>query len=153
MIVQPITLDAARYVTLRLRALDAEEIFATRWSDDREDLARAAAARGPHAWAAGLGGAPIACIGVCPCWPGVWEAWMFATDDFDKIGKRLTRFAWRTIIPAVRAAGAHRLQCHSMEGHAVAHRWLEGFGAVHEATLQGFGRGGQDFRVYRLELG
>lgn len=153
MIVQPISFDAALYVALRMRALDVEEIFATRWADDRVDLAHAAAARAPLAWAAGLDGGPIACIGAVQCWPGVWEAWMYATDDFDKIGKRLTRFAHRAIIPAVRAAGGHRLQAHSMEGHTVAHRWLDGFGAVREATLRAFGRGGQDFHVYRLDLG
>ena len=153
MIVQPITLDAARYVALRMRAYDAEEIFAIRRNDDREEIAHAAASRAPYAWAAGLDGRPIACLGVVECWPGMWESWMFATDDFDRIGKRLTRFARRSIIPAVRAAGGHRLQCHSMEGHTVAHRWLDSFGAVREATLRAYGRGGQDFHVYRLDVG
>jgi len=152
-IVLPITLDAARYVALRMRALDAEEIFATRYADDREELAQAAASRLPFAWAAGRDGEPIACIGAVECWPGVWEAWMFATDAFDSIGKGLTRWVRRVMLPAVRAAGCHRLHCHSLEGHTVAHHWLQSFGAEHEATLRGLGRGGEDFRVYKLRLG
>ena len=153
MIVQPITFDAAYYVATRMRALDAEEIYACRWRDDPTEVAASAAARGPLAWAAGRDGEPIACIGVLEVWPGMWEAWMFATDRFDEIGKPLTRFARRVIIPSLQTAGARRVQCHSMEGHVVAHRWLESFGAVHEHTVRRFGRGGQDFRLYALPTG
>jgi len=152
MIVQPVTYDAALYVALRMRALDAEEIFACRWRDEPEDVARAAAGRGPLAWAVGADGEPIACIGVFEVWPGLWESWMFATDKFDMIGKPLTRFARRVIIPALKTARARRVQCHSMEGHTVAHRWLESFGAVHEHTIRRFGRDGQDFRLYHLPI-
>lgn len=153
MILHPVTLDAARYVALRMRALDREEIFATRFDDDPEALAREVACRGPFAWAAGAGGAPIACIGVVEAWPGMWEAWMFATDDFDTIGFPLTRFVRRGIVPALEAAGAHRVQAHSMEGHSVAHRWLESLGARHESTVPAYGRARQDFRVYAWTRG
>jgi hypothetical protein len=152
-ILQPITRDAARYVALRLRAADRREIFATRWDEDPEELAAAAAVRGPFAWAAGAGGEPIACIGALEMWPGVWEAWMFATDAFNTIGKPLTRFIRQGMIPALTGVGAHRVQCHSIEGHHHAHRWLERLGAMHEFTVPRYGKNGEAFRLYSWSRG
>lgn len=152
MIIVPIDLASARYVSHRMRQSDVDEIFACRWDDDRDALAADAAARTRFGWAAGKDGEPIACIGVIEVWPGVWESWMFATDKFRIVGKGLTKFALRTIIPAAKSAGAHRLQCHSMEGHVVAHRWLEGLGAKREATHPGYGRGGETFHTYAMDF-
>jgi hypothetical protein len=149
MILRPLTLEAALHVALRVRESDAEEIFATRYDESRESLAISATTRGPMAWAAGRDGAPIACLGAIELWPGVWEAWMFATDDFHYIGKPLTRFIRRGMIPALKGLGAHRVQAHSIEGHTVAHKWLESLGAKFERPVPRMGRNGEDFRVYR----
>ena len=151
MILEGLSFGAAYHVALRMRALDAEEVFATRFDEDRGRLAYEASSRAPYAWCAGKD-EPICCVGVVQLWPGVWEAWMYATDRFAEIGLPLTRFAKRGIIPAVAAAGAHRIHCHSIEGHTQAHRWLEALGAVREAEKPMFGKGGQTFYVYRLAV-
>ena len=148
MIIQPITLEAANYVARNMRDYDAREIFATRACEDRARLAADAAARGPLAWAAGADGVPIAVIGAHEAWPGMWLSWMFATDDFPKIGKPLTKFARRVILPALADAAARRVQCFSIEGHTQAHEWLEAFGAVRETTLRNFGKNGETFHLY-----
>jgi hypothetical protein len=147
MIVQPVSVDVARFVALRMREDDAAEIFATRWVDDRELFAQEVAKRGPLAWSVG-DGEPIACIGASQVFPGMWQSWMFATDKFDIIGKRLTKFTRRVIIPALISHGARRVQAYSMEGHHVAHRWLESFGAFREASLPRYGRNGETFHIY-----
>lgn len=147
MIVSPVTFEAAYFVAANMRAADAREVFATRWTDCRDTFAASVAARGPYAWCVGHD-EPVCCIGVINLWPGVWEAWMFATDRFPTVGFALTRWIRRTMMPVVMAAGAHRVQAHSMEGHAVAHRWLEDLGAVHEHTVPALGKGGEAFRVY-----
>lgn len=148
MILREVTFDAALYVARRMRAGDAREIYATRWREDPRALAAEAAARGPFSWAAGADGEPIACLGAFEMWPGVWEAWMFATDRFDRIGKSLTRFVRRGMIPALMGTTAHRVQCHSIEGHDVAHRWLESLGMEHEHTIPRLGKNGEAFRLY-----
>lgn len=150
MIVEPVTPNAVLHVTARLRAADAEEIFATRFVDDRLALAQEVMARRELAWVAG-DHEPIACLGVVPLWPGVWEAWMFATDRFRDIGLPLTRWVRRAMIPTVASAGAHRVHCHSIEGHHEAHRWLEALGAVRESSKPRFGKDGQTFHVYRWD--
>jgi len=151
-IIRPITLRAAHYVAANMRAADAREIFATRHDNDRARLAEGAAALAPCAYVAGEG-EPIACIGATEMWPGVWQAWMFATDRFADIGLPLTRWVIRDMIPGLIRAGAHRAHCYSIEGHDRAHRWLEALGFVHEATHQGYGRNGEAFRVYARGVG
>jgi len=149
MIARPLTHAGALHVVAHVRADDLAEVLATRWSDDRLDLAESFLRAGPYAWECGLTEAePIACVGALEIWPGVWQAWMVATDAFDKIGFQLTRFVRRTIMPIVTTAGAHRVQAHSAETHAVAHRWLESLGAKYEAPVPAFGRNGEDFRCY-----
>ena len=131
-----------------MRAADAAEIAATRWTLDPVALAREVVLRPDFSWVAGAG-EPIACIGAAQVWPHVFEAWMFATDRFPLIGKRLTLWVKHVMMPAVTAAGAHRVHCHSAEAHTEAHAWLEALGAVHESSKPMFGQDGQTFRVYR----
>src|SRR3546814_13479854 len=73
---------------------------------------------------------------------------MFATNEISNIGLGLTKFVARRMIPGLLDQGAHRLEARSMDGHVDAQSWLETFGAAREATLYGYGRGGEDFHVY-----
>jgi hypothetical protein len=136
-----------RYIVENMREWDRREIFATQWDEDPDRFTKYVMATADFAWVAGLD-LPIAAIGAFPVWPGVWSVWMFATDNFRQIGKSLTKHAKKVMIPAILEGEFHRAHCYSMAGHTVAHRWLEALGACHEATLQGFGRGGEDFLVF-----
>lgn len=152
MIVEPLRYETVRYVADRMRPADVEEIFALRFSDDREAFTQEILTHGAMAWVVGLQ-EPIAVLGLDELWPGVWEGWMFATTSFDKIGQRLTRFTYRAIVPGLAKLGCRRIQAHSMEGHSVAHHWMKTLGAVREAELKGFGKNGEDFVVFRLSAG
>lgn len=134
-------------IALAMRDWDRREIFATRRDDDPLAIAAECAAMGEVAWVAGLE-KPIAAFGCFQQWPGVWSMWLFATDEFRRIGIQMTKLIVRSIIPMLFEAGAHRLEARSMEGHEDAQRWLEVIGAKREATLHGYGRDGQDFHVY-----
>lgn len=147
MIVRPLTPETALYVAVNMRDSDAREIFATRRDEDRARLAADTARRGDFAWCAG-DGEPIVAIGVVFLWPGVWQAWMFATDRFDAVGFPLTRWVRRVMMPEIDRTGAHRVQAYSIEGHHQAHRWLEGLGAVHEFTHPNYGKNREPFRAY-----
>ena len=136
------------FIIANMRSWDRKEIFATRTDDDPTALAEAALACGPISWVAGRDALPIAAFGCAPMWNGVWSLWLFATDDFGRIGISVTRLVVKSIIPMMVQAGAHRLEARSMEGHTNAQAWLEMIGASREATLRGYGRDGQDFHVY-----
>lgn len=138
---------AVLYIAENMREWDRREIYATRWDTDPGSLANAAMAGGAFAWVAGLE-RPIAALGAVPCWPGVWSVWMFATNEFDKIGLSLTKHVKRRMMPALRATGGHRAECRSLEDYQVANAWLEHLGATVEAKLKRYGRNGEDFRLY-----
>lgn len=141
----------ARFVIERMRDWDRREIFATRGDDgDEALLADVMAVTGPS-WVAGRDAEPIAVYGCQPLWPGVAALYMFATDIFRQIGKSVTAHAVREVIPGLWAAGAHRLECRSMEGHIDAQHWIERLGARREATMTAYGRGREDFHLYVWE--
>lgn len=140
--------DLVAPVAHNMRAWDRREIFATRFDDDADAVADYTTQLGPLAWVAGNDDGPIAAFGCAPMWRGVWSMWLFATDDFGRIGISMTKLIVRTIVPMLFEAGAHRLEARSMEGHDDAQRWLEMIGAKREGTCSGYGRDGQDFHTY-----
>ncbi len=145
------TIDTVYRVALNMRDEDFREISATKWVDTKEELARDMAVDCSK-WRSGLYVAgvekPIAIVGVIPIWPGVWSAMMFATDDFLQIGKDLTKFSYRRIMPSVFKAAPKRIECRSIDGHVTAQKWIEFMGMKYETTNKNFGKGGEDFHTY-----
>jgi hypothetical protein len=146
-VIAPLTLYDAAYVAARMRAADRDEIAAMRFDFDHEMVARECMLAPGFSWAIGRD-RPIAAIGAVPMCPGVWTAFMFATDRWMEIALAATRHVRRTMIPALMNVGAHRVECRSIEDHLVAHRWLEALGAVREGIERGRARDGRDFWVY-----
>lgn len=145
MIVPP-TLHGLLYVAHNMREWDRREIMATRWTDSPEQLAVDCWSARNTAWMAVAGDRPAAVVGAIERWPGSWSVWMFATDEFPKVGLSMTRLVVRNIIPGLRGAGARRADCMSMDGHTAAHRWLETLGA--RRHLQPFTRYGKDGETF-----
>ncbi len=141
-----VTYDAALYVARNMRPADRAEIFATRWNDSAEDVAKDCTVFERFCWVAYDGDTPCAVIGAVPMHPGVWSVFMFATNNFKNIGLGLTRFVKKVIVPALTATGAHRAECAALAEHSEAHRWLEILGARQEGgLLREYGRNGEDF--------
>lgn len=137
-------------VACDMRARDREEIFATRWTTNPLDLAEdVIRIPGPKWVAHGEGIGPVAAYGATPMWPGVWNLYLFATDNFTQVAWDVTRHIRRVMMPSLAMAGAHRAEARSHISHVEAHRWLERLGAEREAVLKGYGRGGEDFILFR----
>lgn len=142
------------WIARNMRQADAREIFATRYDNDPDLLAVDVLTRwGPMWWVAGNAQTqrPIAVIGATERWPGMWQVGMFATDEFGQIGPGLTKWVRQRMIPTIRETqhGVRRAQAFSIEGHDVAHRWLEMLGAVRDPVpLDGYGKGGETFHNY-----
>ena len=73
---------------------------------------------------------------------------MFATDDWPLVAMKVTRTIIREWTPIIFKSDAQRMDCWSMEGHDVAHRWLEVLGARREASLENYGATGKTFHCY-----
>jgi len=149
---RPLDYDGVLHVARRMRAADREELAATRYEFHPEDIAWECMQIPDFAWLVGREADPIAVVGARPQHPGVWTCFMFATDEFPRVGLSMTKHATRVIIPSLAKSGGRRAQALSIEGHDQAHDWLRFIGATPEARLTGFGKDGQDFIVFKLML-
>lgn len=150
---RPLTYPGVRHVVDHMRADDAREIYNVRWTDDPHELASDCLLHRSFSWIATHEDVPVAIIGAGPKHPNCWCAYMFATNDFDKVSVSLSKFVRRVMIPALYAAGAHRAECASADDHVTAHRWLEWLGAKREAELRGYGKDGQTYYLYAWSHG
>lgn len=146
------TMNDVLYVARNMRQRDFDEICATSFTDDRQELAEEMAMRlrgQPMAFAVGdmdiNGGAPIVCIAWVETHPGVWQVGMFATDDMPRVGPFLTKQVCRKITPLLGEIGANRVYANSICGYESVHKWLKFLGLSHEAQLPQHGKDGQDF--------
>ena len=136
------------FIARRMRALDAEEILPLIQTGKPEDLAAGMVAAGGIATVALSDGVPVAAYGAYLGRPQIWTVWMFATDRWPEVALSVTRNIRRSMMPAMLDGDAVRADCWSMEGHDVAHRWLEVLGAVREATVEDFGPTRKSFHCY-----
>lgn len=145
---------AIRHIAENLRGQDKAELFALKWDTDPETIVRHVE---PHltglTWTWYWGQTPAAVIGMVPNWPGVWTAWAFGTGDWRRVVLGMTKHARRIILPTLADQGAHRVQAFSHAEHHSSQEWMRRcFGFREEATLSGFGRNGEDFRIMVLGL-
>ncbi len=147
--IHPLTYEDALWVAKEMRGEDHREISAVRGRTlfaERVALdCHLALGYGGVGYVAYWGEIPVAAIGAIPLRPGVWSVYMFATGYLSKVGLGLTRWAKNTFHPELKALGAHRIQCESIEGHDDAHAWMETFGAKNEGPLPKFGIGQETF--------
>ena len=134
------------FIASNMRQDDRREIFATRFNESNEDLARDAMMFYDSSFLLHKE-RPICAIGAAQMHPNVWSVWMFATDEFDKIGLSATRFVRNIFIPELRKRG-HRAECKSWDGHKIAHKWLESLGAIRESELIDYGKNREKFYQY-----
>ena len=133
------------------RSADADELRAQVFNDGIDALADNFLRSRGFKFCLGLPGEPVACVGVEEIHPRVWQAWMFATDDFPLIAGGVTRFIRRHVIPAVERLDAHRCHAIAAQDNTPACRWLEVLGAKKEAILARYGRDGETFVMYRWD--
>lgn len=145
MTAEPLRLAAVLHVAERMREQDRAEIFARAWPG-QDTPARLAMDVLQHArfgaTVHAADGEPVAAMGLSPLLPGIYSAWMFASDRWAEVWRLAVRHAVLVIQPAAVASGMWRAQCHSLEGHHSAHaflRWL-GFRAEGEAVPMGVQR-------------
>jgi len=154
--IEPATREDVQTVAQAMREQDFREFRATSRVSDRHELASLLAQRygGRHDVLAGFwGGDPVCIGGTIEMWPGVISLLFFATDDFPRIGRGITRWIKRDLFPRYLDSGIHRIQAISHGEHAVAHAWLRSLGLHEEARFDGFGRNNEPFVQFALVKG
>ena len=142
--------DEVFHVARNMRERDFEEISALKYTDDRDEMAyQIANATAEFETVYVVGDTePVAIVTYIPVRPGVWNLGMFATDRFKSVGLYLTKRIIRDIIPALDRAKAHRVEAFSIEGYDEIHEWLRFLGLEEECTLSGYGKNGEDCKVF-----
>jgi hypothetical protein len=152
MIVRDATPFDIRAVVDAMRAVDAREIYAGRWSDSPEDLIADLLAIRPHFLALKslcIGEwEPAAIVGALRRGPGVASVVMIGTDRFAEIGAAATFWVRSTGLPRHVDPHAHRAQCEAAVDNDVSRRWLEALGFENEGVLRSYGKNGEDFVQY-----
>lgn len=136
------------HVCKNLRPLDFYEISGENMTDTVEEIIDDTMMSGPLCFVFGDEDGPIAVIGATQMTPTRYQVFMYATDDFKKIWKPLTRFAIRGIMPQLLAQGMMRAECRSSAEHLPAHEWLEFLGAKFEGVCRANGKFGEDYFLY-----
>ncbi len=148
MILLPLTVDAVGHVLFNLREADRRELQATLWRYDSQALAEATASCQIGFVAAADDLTPVAAFAAHEVWPGVWQLGMFATPRWPEVGRQSTRAVLEMFHGKWAEVGAHRAHAFSIADHIEAHRWMLRLGAHCESTLHGWGRGGEDFKLF-----
>lgn len=148
MIALPLTVEAVAHVLYNLRDEDRRELEATLWRFDSQALAEATASCRLGFVAAADDLTPVAALAAHEAWPGVWQLGMFATPRWPEVALAATRLVRRLFHVKWTEVGAHRAHAFSIADHEDAHRWMLRLGARCEATLAGWGRGGEDFKLF-----
>ena len=143
---RPFSFDDCRYIVLNLPPESAAEIAATRDMKRAPDqIASACEMFKDYAMIAYKDNEPVAIMGATPLHPGVYSAYMLATSRFPEVVWTVTKWARRVFFPALRRAGAHRVEALSIATYKKTHRWIEAIGAKKEQVVPRFGRNREDF--------
>lgn len=137
-------------VAANMRERDRREIRALCWTDDI--LAEIRAVNLRFAWTAFDNGHynPVCIFGVTIPRPNVASTFKFSTVHWPLVAIDVAKYARRVMIPAVWAAGVHRIQAFSMVESGQDSGWFRMFGATQEAVLKGYGKNGEDFMLFSL---
>lgn len=137
------------FVAAHMRDADRREIYCQRADDNARAMAVTMTYTSPvHCYAAFEEGSPVAVFGAGELHPNMWTAWAFGTPRMRRAIPAVSRHIRNEMIPAILEAGAYRCEVRSIIDHDIAHRWLEGLGAVRESKLPGYGKNGEDFVLF-----
>ena len=143
--IEAATRSDVRFVASKMRDRDAAEFLAVSDALDQRALVEKLVPRYARDGICARADMPVAVGAMFIARPNVATLGFFATDEFPSIVVGLTRFIRTVLFPRYRAAGVHRIECISKADYADAHRWIELLGLTQEATMRGFGRGGEDY--------
>ena len=147
-----ITLPDIEYICLHLRESDKREILNMRPHDSPLQLAWESCSairnlgRGRIAW---YKGRPAGLFAFTESWPGLWEVWMFGTDEFKNVAIDLMRYCRKEANDILTTSNGRRLQCDCAMDHAEAHKLIKAMGAIAEGPpMQAYGKDGSAYQRY-----
>jgi hypothetical protein len=136
------------FVAAHMRRKSREDVYLHLPHDDPVQLSGMILRRAGVCWVEYHEGVPAAILGAWPMHPGVWSLFGFGTDHYGAVMGKVARHARRVMFPTIKATGAHRAQTMSPASHEDTHRWLRMLGGIEEGTLRGYGKNGEDVKLF-----
>jgi hypothetical protein len=147
--IRAIAFEDVERVAANMRAIDRKEICGVAGTDDPVQAILPLSVL-PCVGATVWRDEPICAVGAMFLWPGVAGVFMFATDRWREVAIETTRFVRRVLLPTLRDAGIHRLQCASLADNYAAHGWLRYLGADRETPEPEYGKNREDYRLFSM---
>ena len=141
--------ESLQYICRNLREKAKQEAIASGWDGNADTLADLFY-RAFNNDIAAVGGLenPIYAGGAIEVYPGAWQMWSVATEDFDKIMLSVTKYVRRIMLPKIVRHGAWRIEARCIGGDVETQKWMQLLGAKLESTQKGTGKNGEDFLIY-----
>lgn len=147
--VKPACLAHASFVTANMREADRNEIMCQVPDGTKTyDIAGMMLGSG-DAFIAYLDDQPVLFFGAHPMNVCTLEAWAIGTSKTRRVLHAATRHLISDYGPRAIAAGFLSMECRSHVKHVEAHRWLAGTGAVVNGDPFVYGKGGEEFILFR----
>lgn len=140
------TLRDLTYIASNMRPDDRREVECQleRWDVDMIALS---ALQGP-AYVVELDGNPEAAFGAAQQRAGLWQAWSWGSRRMHRCVPAITKFFYAVLGPHVAAQGAWRVEARPIADNELACRWLARMGAQERCLLPGYGKNGEDFKLF-----
>lgn len=147
------TLRDCCFIGANLREHDRREVFATARLESGTQAGAMSFLTSPgFCWTAWLDNQPVAAFGISqgnPQYqPHLRYGWAFGTERFKRAAPAITRFCIREWPRRLIAEGVTRVEIRSIADHDIAHRWLAGIRAHHEADMPNYGVNGETFQLW-----
>lgn len=145
------TFEEILAVSSRLRPRDKLEIYPLMTVETPEQIAKDHFNDGSRPqvdWAVCLPSGPVVILGATENFPGNWQVYMFATEEYKLVIGHVTRFIKNEMIPALLDLKANYVDCLSISGDKKAANWLKSLGAKKEAALREYGKNKETYNIY-----
>lgn len=145
--IEPLTFADALHIAARLREVDRRECACQSYDASADAIASRCMHDINSKWLIrAADGEPVAMLGISHLHAGLGEAWLLATDRWQEVALSGTKLA----IWLREALNLRRIQVHTAAFHTQSHAWLALIGFAREATLRGYGSGGEDFYLMSI---
>lgn len=142
---------AVEFLCLNMRPQDRDEVLGLMDHDNPLRLAAEVThqirnnGRGKIAWHKGR---PAALMAFVEIRSGVWEVFMFGTEDFKAVAFELARWCRKEANDILQHCKGHRLQATSRADYDEAHKLIRALGGKPESLLSRYGKDGKDYQVF-----
>jgi hypothetical protein len=146
--VKPLDYETVLYLCKNLRQKAREEAFASGWDGDEEKLAETMFRVGKEFGISGSFERPFYCGGPVEVYPGAYQFWSLASDEFGKGMLSVTKYIRRVMLPNIWQRGGWRVEARLIAGDTEVTKWMALLGAKLEKTDEKKGKNGEDFLIY-----